>query len=124
MSDMNDYSVLVVDDEEHTRLGYAEVLRIDGYDVDVAENGAEGLKRAERKEYQVIVTDLRMPEMDGMTFIEKLRNFDPEARVIVITAFGTFKTYKKTKEMGVVSFLNKPVRARDLKEAVAEILKK
>lgn len=124
MSDMNDYSVLVVDDEEHTRLGYAEVLRIDGYDVDVAQNGAEGLKRAERKEYQVIVTDLRMPEMDGMTFIERLRNFDPEARVIVITAFGTFKTYKKTKEMGVVSFLNKPVRARDLKEAVAEILKK
>lgn len=124
MDDMNDYSVLVVDDEEHTRLGYAEVLRIDGYDVDVAENGAEGLKKAERKEYQVIVTDLRMPEMDGMTFIEKLRNFDPEARVIVITAFGTFKTYKKTKEMGVVSFLNKPVRARDLKEAVAEILKK
>ena len=123
MSDMNDYSVLVVDDEEHTRLGYAEVLRIDGYDVDVAQNGAEGLKKAERKEYQVIVTDLRMPEMDGMTFIEKLRNFDPEARVIVITAFGTFKTYKKTKEMGVVSFLNKPVRARDLKEAVAEILK-
>lgn len=124
MSDMNDYSVLVVDDEEHTRLGYAEVLRIDGYDVDVAQNGAEGLKKAERKEYQVIVTDLRMPEMDGMTFIEKLRNFDPEARVIVITAFGTFKTYKKTKEMGVVSFLNKPVRARDLKEAVAEILRK
>lgn len=124
MSDMNDYSVLVVDDEEHTRLGYAEVLRIDGYDVDVAQNGAEGLKKAERKEYQVIVTDLRMPEMDGMTFIEKLRNFDPEARVIVITAFGTFKTYKKTKEMGVVSFLNKPVRARDLKEAVADILKK
>jgi len=123
MSDMNDYSVLVVDDEEHTRLGYAEVLRIDGYDVDVAQNGAEGLKRAGRKEYQVIVTDLRMPEMDGMTFIDKLRNFDPEARVIVITAFGTFKTYKKTKEMGVVSFLNKPVRARDLKEAVAEILK-
>ncbi|MEC9491643.1 response regulator [Flexistipes sp.] len=121
---MNDYSVLVVDDEEHTRLGYAEVLRIDGYDVDVAQNGAEGLKKAERKEYQVIVTDLRMPEMDGMTFIEKLRNFDPEARVIVITAFGTFKTYKKTKEMGVVSFLNKPVRARDLKEAVADILKK
>ncbi|AEI13992.1 response regulator receiver protein [Flexistipes sinusarabici DSM 4947] len=124
MSDKNDFSVLVVDDEEHTRLGYAEVLRIDGYDVDVAQNGAEGLKKAERKEYHVIVTDLRMPEMDGMTFIEKLRNFDPEARVIVITAFGTFKTYKKTKEMGVVSFLNKPVRARDLKEAVAEILKK
>lgn len=124
MSDVNEYSVLVVDDEEHTRLGYAEVLRIDGYDVDVAQNGADGLKKAERKEYQVIVTDLRMPEMDGMTFIDKLRNFDPEARVIVITAFGTFKTYRKTKEMGVVSFLNKPVRARDLKEAVADILKK
>ncbi len=124
MSDVNDYKILVVDDEEHTRLGYAEVLRIDGYDVDVAENGAEGLKKAERKEYHVIVTDLRMPEMDGMTFIEKLRDFDPEAKVIVITAFGTFKSYKKTKDMGVVSFLNKPVRAKDLKEAVVDILRK
>jgi two-component system response regulator (stage 0 sporulation protein F) len=124
VSDVNDYKILVVDDEEHTRLGYAEVLRIDGYDVDVAENGAEGLKKAERKEYHVIVTDLRMPEMDGMTFIEKLRDFDPEAKVIVITAFGTFKSYKKTKDMGVVSFLNKPVRAKDLKEAVVDILRK
>lgn len=124
MNGINDYKILVVDDEEHTRLGYAEVLRIDGYDVDVAANGAEGLKKAEQTEYHVIVTDLRMPEMDGMAFIEKLRNFDPDAKVIVITAFGTFKSYRKTKDLGVISFLNKPVRAKDLKEAVADILKK
>lgn len=106
--------ILVVDDEEHTRLGYAEVLRLDDYIVDIAENGKEGLKTAQERNYDVIVTDLRMPEMDGMTFIEKLRKFNPNVKVVVITAFGSFKSFKKMTSLGVIEYINKPVRAKDL----------
>ncbi|MDK2792774.1 MAG: two-component system, response regulator, stage 0 sporulation protein [Deferribacteres bacterium] len=119
----SDIRILVVDDEEHTRLGYAEVLKLDDYNVDVAENGLEGLKLAKANKYDVIVTDLRMPEMDGATFIENLRKFNKEVRVVVITAFGSFKSYKQMTNLGAVEYINKPVRAKDLKEAVQKVLK-
>lgn len=118
----SDIKILVVDDEEHTRLGYAEVLRLEDYDVDVAENGAVGLEMAKKNRYDVIITDLRMPEMDGTMFIENLRKFDQDVKVVVITAFGSFKSYKKATSLGVVEYINKPVRAKDLKEAVLKVL--
>jgi len=117
-----DIKILVVDDEEHTRLGYAEVLRLEDYDVDVAENGAAGLEMAKKNRYDVIITDLRMPEMDGTMFIENLRKFDQDVKVVVITAFGSFKSYKKATSLGVVEYINKPVRAKDLKEAILKVL--
>ena len=117
-----DIRILVVDDEEHTRLGYAEVLRLEDYTVDVAKNGAAGLEMVKKNQYDVIVTDLRMPEMDGTMFIENLRKFDNEVKVVVITAFGSFKSYKKATSLGVVEYINKPVRAKDLKEAILKVL--
>ncbi|MEF3255537.1 MAG: response regulator [Deferribacterales bacterium] len=117
-----DVKILIVDDEEHTRLGYAEVLRLEGYDVDVAENGREALRKLETTDFDVVVTDLRMPEMDGMALINSIRTLKKEQKIIIITAFGTFKTYKQAKDVGVTLFLNKPVRAKDLKEAVSQIL--
>lgn len=118
----NSISILIVDDEEHTRLGYAEVLRLEGYNIDVAENGKVALKKIGEQHFDVIVTDLRMPEMDGMALIENIRKIKKDQKIIIITAFGTFKTYKQAKDVGVTIFLNKPVRAKDLKEAVSQIL--
>jgi two-component system response regulator (stage 0 sporulation protein F) len=118
----SEIKILVVDDEEHTRLGYAEVLKLEGYDVDAADNGLEGLKFAKNKSYDVIVTDLRMPEMDGAQFIENLRKFDKDVKVVVITAFGSFKSYKHLTSLGAVEYINKPVRAKDLKEAIIKVL--
>ncbi len=117
-----DIKILIVDDEEHTRLGYGEVLKLSGYDVDIAEDGKEGLYKAEKTDYDIIVTDLRMPKMGGLEFIEKLRNFNPDVKVVIITAFGSFKTYHKSTQLGVVKYLNKPVRAKDLKEAIEELV--
>lgn len=114
--------ILVVDDEEHTRLGYGEILKLAGYDVVLADNGLDGLNKASNDEYDLIVTDLRMPKMNGLEFIEKLRDFDPDMRVIVITAFGSFKSYNQTAKLGVVEYLNKPVRAKELKEAVGKLV--
>ncbi|MCX8084859.1 MAG: response regulator [Calditerrivibrio sp.] len=114
--------ILIVDDEEHTRLGYAEVLRLEGYNVDTAENGREAFYKLEKENFDVIVTDLRMPELDGLALIERIRQIKKEQKIIIITAFGTFKTYKQAKDVGVTLFLNKPVRAKDLKEAISTIL--
>jgi two-component system response regulator (stage 0 sporulation protein F) len=120
----SEVKVLIVDDEEHTRLGYAEVLRLEGYNVDAAENGREAFFMLQEKDFDVVVTDLRMPEIDGMSLIERIRQIKKDQKIIIITAFGTFKSYKQAKDAGVTMFLNKPVRAKDLKEAVWQILNK
>ncbi len=122
--DNADVKILIVDDEEHTRLGYAEVLRLEGYSVDTAENGIEAFFKLQKSDYDVVVTDLRMPELDGMSLIDRIRQLKNSQKIIIITAFGTFKTYKQAKDAGVTMFLNKPVRAKDLKEAIAQILEK
>lgn len=122
--DNSDVRILIVDDEEHTRLGYAEVLRLEGYDVDTAENGKEAFFKIQKNDYDVIVTDLRMPELDGMTLTDRIRQLKENQKIVIITAFGTFKTYKQAKDAGVTMFLNKPVRAKDLKEAISQILEK
>ena len=114
--------ILIVDDEEHTRLGYAEVLKLDGYSVETAENGHEGFKKAVEDEFDIIITDLRMPEADGITFIQKLREHNITTPVLIITAFGSYKTYKSAKNLGVIEYLNKPIRAKDLKSAIEKII--
>lgn len=114
--------ILIVDDEEHTRLGYAEVLKLDGYSVDIAENGQEGFKKAIEDKFDIIITDLRMPELDGISFIQNLREHNITTPVLVITAFGSYKTYKSAKNLGVIEYLNKPIRAKDLKNAIDKII--
>jgi YesN/AraC family two-component response regulator len=85
--------ILVVDDEEHTRLGYGEILKLADYEVDLAEDGTEGIELFKKNEYDLVISDLRMPKMGGIEFIKSLKNYDPDAKVIVITAFGSFKSY-------------------------------
>ncbi|WP_022851412.1 response regulator [Limisalsivibrio acetivorans] len=114
--------ILIVDDEEHTRMGYKEVLEMSDYEADAAGDARTGLELAGKKQYDVIITDLRMPEVDGLAFLERLRKFDEISKAIVITAFGSFKTYKKSQDLGAVTYLNKPVKAADLKGAVDEVL--
>ena len=114
--------ILIIDDEEHTRLGYSEILRLDGYVVVTAENGIDGLEKLEEEDVDIIITDLRMPEMDGLTFIEQIREKGIDTKVIVITAFGSFQSYKHSKNLGTVYYLNKPVKAGDLKETIEKAI--
>jgi len=116
--------VLIVDDEEHTRLGYAEILKMDEefeFQVDTAENAFVGTDLIKENEYDVIVTDLKMPEMDGITFIDKIRSINMNQNVIVITAFGSFKSYKEASKLGAIQFLNKPLRGAELKKTILEV---
>ena len=120
---MEELKILVVDDEEHTRMGYAEILKMGGHEVDMAENGQVGLTMSEITDYDLIITDLHMPKMNGVEFIEKMSVNNDRAKKIVITAFGSYKSFKDTSVNGVNLYLNKPVRAADLESAIYEVFK-
>lgn len=119
--DNKNIKILVVDDEEHTRIGYAEVLEMENYDIITAEDAFKAIELLKNNQFNIIVTDLKMPEMDGIALLERVKQISPNTKAIMITAFGSFKTYKKATDNGVVIYLNKPVRAAELIEAVSAV---
>jgi two-component system response regulator HydG len=101
--------VLVVDDEEVTRVGLHRLLTEDGYRVRTAEDGEEALEIAHEEPPDVVLTDLKMPGMDGVELVGKLRALDPDLPVIVVTAFGDIRNAVEAMRAGAANFLTKPV---------------
>jgi DNA-binding response OmpR family regulator len=101
--------ILVIDDEEPVRKTIANALDSDVYDLIFAENGEEGLRLYKEHEPVVVILDLRMPKMDGVTFLEKLQLKQSEASsIIVLTGHGTDDDMEKCFDMGICAFLRKP----------------
>jgi DNA-binding NtrC family response regulator len=101
-------SVLVVDDEA----GFRDLLKYElgdkGMAVETAENGATALRIAQKKHFDIIVTDITMPEMDGLKFMESIKKVLPDIEVIVVTGFGTVETAVYAMQHGASNFLLKP----------------
>ncbi len=101
--------VLVADDEEGVRTFLAESLELVGHDVEQAENGAEALRIAREAPFDVVITDLRMPELDGMTVVRALRAEQPDVEIVVLTAHGDVSTAVEAMKLGAFDYLQKPV---------------
>jgi len=115
-------SLLVVDDEPIARSNLQHVLSREGYDVDVAANGEEALELLRRKEFDCIVTDLKMERMDGMQLLEAARDVAPDARFILVTGYATVDTAVRALKTGAVHYLSKPIDLSELREAVRTAL--
>ncbi len=101
--------VLVVDDEEGIRTFIAESLERDGHEIVEAEDGASALALARQEPFDVVITDLRMPKMDGMTLVRTLRTEQPSMEFVVLTAFGDVSTAVEAMKLGAYDYLQKPV---------------
>jgi two-component system response regulator HydG len=106
---MSKARILVVDDEASARGGLEKLLKQSGYDVATAGDGEEALAVAAERAPDVVVTDLKMPKMDGMTLLGKLRQQDAELPVIVTTAFGDVTSAVEAMRAGAADFITKPV---------------
>ena len=84
--------ILVVDDELNMRLVLKTMLKKEGYEVSTAANGLEALKILEAKKIDVVATDLKMPQLDGMKLLDRIIRDDPYLPVIILTAYGTVST--------------------------------
>lgn len=114
--------ILVIDDEEIVRVSCKKCLIPEGYDVDVAANGVEGLSMTENNRYDVILTDLKMPDMDGMEFLVKVKERHPDTKVIMITGYSTVEHAVKAMRMGAYNYIEKPFTPDALIEAVKEAM--
>lgn len=100
--------VLLVDDEKNTREGLARALRR-SYDVLLAESGERALQWLRERNVDVVLSDVRMPGMDGMTLLQRIAGRNPPPIVILLTAYGTIETAVQAMKQGAYDFLTKPV---------------
>ncbi|QWR76533.1 sigma-54-dependent transcriptional regulator [Candidatus Magnetomonas plexicatena] len=108
----DNYRVMIVDDEESIRLLLLRILEDDGYAIKSASNGKEALSICENFRPHLILLDLKMPQMDGLTFIEKYKQSDlshHETDFIVLTAYGTVDSAVTAMKLGAMDFITKPL---------------
>ena len=101
--------ILIIDDERSIRNSLKEILADEGYDVDVAENGAAGCEMVEKEKYDVIFCDIKMPEMDGMEVLDKLTQLGIDAAIVMISGHGDIDTAVECIKKGAFDFIQKPL---------------
>ncbi|MGH7162974.1 MAG: response regulator, partial [Planctomycetota bacterium] len=114
--------ILVVDDEEQIAKLLAGVLRGAGHATDFETDGEAALGRIRRQAYDLLVTDLRMPGVDGLRLIEEAKRADPDVDVVIITAYATPESAVRALREGVVDYVNKPFTVEEIRSAVAKAL--
>jgi len=107
-------TILVVDDEKNTREGVAKFLEELDYDVETASDGEGALKIIEEKKPDIVLADIRMPGMDGINLLEKVKAKHPEISVILLTAYGTVENAVKAMKLGAFHYLTKPINLEEL----------
>ena len=101
--------ILIIDDERSIRNSLKEILADEGYDVDVAENGATGCAMVDKEKYSVIFCDIKMPEMDGMEVLGRLTEMGIDSAVVMISGHGDIDTAVECIKKGAFDFIQKPL---------------
>lgn len=111
--------ILVIDDEELVRNFIHETLRRNGYEVSVAKNGKEGISLVKEKSYDLVFTDMKMPDLTGIDVLKKIKEISPSTIVVVITAYGSIENAVEAMRLGAFNYLIKPF-SPDTIEAVVD----
>ena len=101
-------NILIIDDEKAIRKTLSEILSYEGYKIDEAGDGEEGLKKFREKNYDVVLCDIKMPKLDGMEFLDKSREANPDVPVIMISGHGTIETAVEAVKKGAFDYISKP----------------
>ena len=114
--------ILVVDDEEGARELFNTILSDEGYEVSLAVNGEDALSHMKNASFDLVVTDIKMPGMDGLQLLQEIRKTGSKADVIMVTAYGEVESYLKAMSLGAAEYINKPIRIKELKRIVHKVL--
>jgi DNA-binding NtrC family response regulator len=101
-------NILIIDDEKAIRKTLSEILSYEGYKIEEAGDGEEGLKKFKEKAYDVVLCDIKMPKLDGIEFLDKAREANPDVPVIMISGHGTIETAVEAVKKGAYDYISKP----------------
>src|SRR5688572_7310430 len=100
--------ILIIDDEKAIRKTLTEILSFEGYKIDEASDGEEGLKRFRDKSYDVVLCDIKMPKLDGIEFLQKAGEINPDIPIIMISGHGNIETAVEAVKKGAYDYISKP----------------
>lgn len=106
--------VLIVDDEKGLRTGVQRILEMEGYEVDVAENGFEGISLGTQKEYDIAIIDLKMPDIEGIEVLKKIKQKFPNTVCFIVTAYASYDTAIEATRIGAQGYITKPFTPEEL----------
>jgi len=115
--------ILIVDDEEEIQRLFEDYVEMIGYESALAKNGKEALNMVKKEDYDLVVTDLKMPEMDGVSFMKEAKKLCPELKFVILTGYSSQKSMEESVESGSYVYLEKPVDYEDFKEIVRRVFK-
>jgi len=113
--------ILVVDDEPLIRDLLRDILREEGYEVSVAKEGLSALKKVKREETDLVITDVKMPGLDGIKLLKEIKKVSPSTPVIVITAYGTIENAVEAMKKGAYDYITKPITPDQIKLVLQKI---
>jgi DNA-binding NtrC family response regulator len=116
------HRILIVDDEPNVRLNYRVTLETEGFEVREASDGGAALRELAGKDFDLAILDMRMPEMDGLELLERMRERKIQTPVVIITAYGDIPHAVRAMKLGAIDFLQKPLTPEALRSTVEEIL--
>ena len=101
-------SILIIDDEKAIRKTLAEILSYEGYKIEEAADGEDGLKKFSSTTFDVVLCDVKMPKMDGLEFLEKAKEINPDVPIVVISGHGNIETAVEAVKKGAFDYISKP----------------
>ena len=114
--------ILVIEDEEDVRESYLDMFEFFGYEVDSAPNGREGVVKVTKNDYDIVITDLNMPEMDGIEVLKMVKKNKPYIEVIVITGYATLENAIKAMKIGAYDYFTKPIDLEHVKIVLSKCI--
>ena len=115
--------ILVVDDDEGIRKTLSAILKEEGYTVDVAQSGSEAIQKTKASAYNVALIDIRLPDMEGIELLSKIKDAVPKTRKIIVTGYPTLKNAIAAVNKKADGYLMKPIDVEQLLETIREQLK-
>lgn len=115
--------LLIVDDQQGIRLLLQEVFRKEGYNTHLAANGIEALKMIEQYDIALVLLDMKIPGMDGIEILKRIKKMKPDIPVVMMTAYGELGVVNKALELGAVRYFTKPFDIFEVRDEVNKLLK-
>jgi len=119
---MGKTSILVVDDDEGIRHSLSLILKKRGYLAEACACGKEAIEKLGSSSYDILLTDLKMPEMTGIELLKTAAKLNPSMGAIIMTGFGEINSYLEAMDLGAAEYLNKPVKSEELELIIERLM--
>ena len=119
---LKEMKMLLIDDDEWIRDSLSLFFEGEGCHLVAVETAEEGMEELKRQDYDIIIVDYRLPGMDGLEFLERIKDSHPDALTLLITAYGSKDVFSKARKIGVQGFIDKPFTIRTIEDSLSPLI--